>query len=476
MKKAQRPFLFVLVLLSLLAAFPAAGWEYAYGPTGTADEGFRRVIPSTACPNEGRGYVAVGTLDQFSGAPDVYAVYTDPFGARVWEFGYDVQGLGFADEGIAVAELPGTGFAIVSNSDRGGVWQIALTRIRCDGTVIDSRIYYDRFSQTGLRAHDMIRTVNGDLAIAGQWERGATNDAYLLRVDAAGFLVWDAAYETGGDEIFYALTEVVDPFGSVLPDLVAVGRFDKGSGDLQGLVARVDGGTGNIGFAPQCIAQHGNDGTHEVYHSVALLTNPAYAGQLAMTGVTSGGGWLDDIWMTRGNPCVLAAQSRIGNPVGGATVEQGNDLREIQGPILGPAGGSLAVVGSYRPVLGFTDATYLQVASGTLMPLGGTGRTFGGPADEHFFSLAEDPAGWGTGFVLAGTTETSWTPGDPSDLYLAHYDPNALRRGCEQGWSPAGIALGWPQHALQWWRQDPTRSLTVTTPAVKYVTAQQICR
>lgn len=467
--------------LFLLAAVPAAGWEYSYGPAGTAEQGFRRITPSEFCPAEGRGYLAVGTLDQNSGAPDVYAVYTDLAGARVWEFSYDVEGLGLPDEGVAAVQLPGDGFMILSNSDNGGVGRIALTHIRCDGTVIWSRLYVDGLNRTGIRAFDMILTSNGDLAIAGLWFNGAGNDAYLLRVTAAGGLVWNAAYDTGGDEIFHALAEVVSINDPVYLDLVAVGRFDKGNGDLEGLVARVDGGTGNIGAAPQCIAQHGGVGSNEVYHSVTALTHPAHFGELAMTGTTSaaasGGGWLDDIWMTRGNPCALAAQSRIGNPVGGATVEEGRDLREVTGPVIGPAGGTLAVAGSTRPVLGFTQATYLHVAAGTLMPLGGSGRTFGGGSDEGFFSLAADPAGWSTaGFVLAGVTETPWTPGDPRDLYLVHYDPLSPRLGCETAWSPAGIALSWPQYELGWRRQDPTRSRAVVAPAVKHVTAQRICR
>jgi hypothetical protein len=298
-----------------------------------------------------------------------------------------------------------------------------------------------------------------------------------MRTTAAGALVWNAAYEAIGDEIFHALAEVAGPDDPVYSDLVAVGRYDKGGGDLDGLVARVNGANGNIGAAPQCLAHHGSSQTNEVYHSVTALTNPAFAGQVAMTGTTSGQGWLDDIWMTRGNPCALFAQSRIGNPGGGLTVEQGYDLREVAGPVIGPASGTLAVAGAYRPVLGFTDAAYLQVATGSLIPLAASGRIFGGTADEAFYSLAEDPVGWPqTGFVLAGLTETPWTPGDPRDLYIAHYDPLSPRRGCEQPWSPAGVSLAWPQFDLGWRRQDPAGLATVQTPAIKHLTPYRICR
>jgi hypothetical protein len=472
-----RPFLCLSFLCSLLTAVPAAAWEYAYGPAATSEKGFRRVTPAQFCPAQGLGYVAVGTLDQRGGNPEVYAVYSNLAGAPVWEFSYDVQGLGFPDEGMAVVEQPGSGFVILSNSHDGWMWRIALTQVRCDGTVAWSKLFVDHYSRTGLRGNDLILAGNGDLAVAGLWFNGSDNDAYLLRTTGAGVLLWNAAYGTGGDELFNALTEPIGPNDPVYPDLVAVGRFDKGGGDLQGLVARVDGSNGNIGGAPHCLAQHGAADSDEIYHSVAPLQNPAYAGQLAMTGVTSGQGWLDDVWMTRGNPCTLFAQSRIGNPAGGVTVEQGHDLREVAGPVIGPAGGTLTVAGAYRPIFGFTDAAFLQVASGTLMPLGGSGRTFGGGmADEAFFSLAEDPAGWPQGgFVLAGYTETPWTPGDPGDLYLVHHDPLSPFAFCELGWSPGGIALDWPQGKVGHRRLDPTRHTEVETPAIKHVTALRIC-
>lgn len=164
----------MLVTCLLLPAAPARAWEYAYGPPSTLDQAFRRVAPAN-CPPYGPGYVAIGTVDQGGLAPDVYVVYTNLAGARIWEIAYDVQGLGLADEGIAIAQLPDAGgFVFLSNS-LDGVWSPALTQIRCDGRLTLSRLYPD-INGHDLRGRDLIRTVNSDFAVAGVGAMGLGDD------------------------------------------------------------------------------------------------------------------------------------------------------------------------------------------------------------------------------------------------------------------------------------------------------------
>lgn len=458
------------MLFLLLAAGGAAAWEHAYGPPNSVDDGFRRVA-AVNCPPYPAGYIAVGTLDATGFDPNVYVVYTDLAGGLVWGFSYDVQGLGLADQGIAIAPLPNGangGFMILSNT-RNGAWSPALTHISCSGRVLWSLVYPDAAFGYDLRGHDLIRTGNGDLAVAGSWWNGATEDAFLMRTTAAGVPLWNVAYEADGNESFNALTEAGPLSTSPTPDLVAVGRYNKIGARLQGLVARVDGSSGGIGPAPQCMAEHGDPASAEVYNSVLNLANNTFAGQYAMIGTTTGAGWGDDVWLGRGDPCNLFAQSRIGAPLAPtATIERGFDLAQPIGPVIGPAGGLLAIAGTRAPLAaGPYDATFHYVATANLLPFGANGRVFGdhGNLDDAFFSLAADPAGWPGGFVLAGRTASGLGIGDPQDLYLVHYNPpGPVQPICEKTWSPDGVALSWPQWPLAPQQQHPARYYRVDTP------------
>lgn len=478
--RASRPLVLALAVVSFfLTAGSALAWEWAYGPPNTFDQAFRRVTPVQGCAAQGPGYIAVGTFDQFGPNPEVYVVYTNLAGAPVWEMTYDVQASTYEDEGMAIAEVPG-GFVVLSNTRKPGStpWMPALTFIKCHGGVVWSQVYPDALANRDLRGIDLIQlrtgdpawgTAPGDLAVAGVWSNGANDDAFLMRTNAGGFPLWNIAYNPGGFEAFNALTEAAPATGQLTGDLVAVGRFNKVNGDLQGLVARVSGNNGAIGAAPQCLAQHGLAvaNSQELYNSVTPITNPNFAGQFALIGTTSNPGYVDDVWLTRGTPCNIAAQSRVGNPVAPApTSERGNDLREILGPVIAPVGGALAIAGDFAPLGAGYDATYLQVATATLFPIGGTGRVFGDHASsaETFFSLAEDPAGFGqTGWVLAGLTESNWEGlGDPRDLYLVHYNPQATP-ACEKKWSPTAVQLAWPSVALNFQRKAPASYFSVPT-------------
>ncbi len=178
----------LLASLWLLAAAPAAAWEWVYGPLNTLDEGHRRVTPAVVCP--GGGYIAVGTHAVGTANPDVYVVRTNNSGGLFWELSYDVQGGVTVDEGIALAEVPGAVPAIVilSNTLVGGFWQPALTQLDCNGAFMWSRTYPSR--QQHLRGHDLVRTATpgagGDLAVAGLAFNGVNDDAFLLRTTAAG--------------------------------------------------------------------------------------------------------------------------------------------------------------------------------------------------------------------------------------------------------------------------------------------------
>ncbi len=438
----------------------------------------------------GPGYIAVGTYDQFGLAAEVYVVYTDPNGAAYWEMTYDVQGQGYEDEGMALVEVNG-GFVILSNVRKqgGGPWMPALTFIKCHGGVVWSQVYPDVAAGLDLRGNDLIQlptgepavgTSPGDLAVAGSWFNGATEDAFLMRTDANGNLIWNVTHDTSGDEAFNALTEAIAPGIAAAADIVAVGRFNKVGGDLQGLVARVSGNTGTQIAIPHCMAQPRPGRTASAMRStssvITLRDSPNYAGQFAIIGTSSNPAWGDDVWLTRGNPCAIFAQSRIGDPAQTVTSEHGNDLREIVGSV--PGGILLGIAGDHAAPGATYDATFLQVGTGNLVPLGGTGRLFGsaGNGDEIFFSLAQDLVGGPNfGWILAGRTQTDWQGVlDPQDLYLVHYNPLAAP-ACEVKWAPSFVLPTWPAVKLGYRLRAPARHYQVLTPETPQWNPWLIC-
>jgi hypothetical protein len=486
MSKNQRAF-FVLVAFLLLAAVPAAGWEWIYGPAATIDDAFRRVTPVPNCGNiPNPGYIAVGTQDPGGVNSDVYVVYTNAAGAPIWEATYDVQGLGLRDDGMAIVQVNNAGFVFLSNSQN-GVWRPALTAIDCFGNVMWSRVYLDVLAGQDLRGNDLIRTQSGDpafgtaagnFAVAGTWFNGANDDAFLMRTNALGLLIWNIAYNVGTGEGFNALTEALPVAPAPAGDLVAVGRYTTSTGDQQGLVARVNGNNGAMGVGLQCMQHHGLNGPAEVYNSVIRLA-AFFPGQFAMVGTstwTGPGAWLDDVWVTRGNTCPLTGQARFGNP-GGPTSEHGNDIKEVlAAKPLAPVG-SLAVAGDHGPAIGGPYDAALMLLTPGLAPIAGAHRIYGdfGPDQETFFSLADDPAGWPApaGYVLAGLTQTPWAGADPQDLYLVHEDPAVF--ACELPWGPTRVTTGVPQVNLSPLRRSPARDAMVPTPKVNQLTGIQIC-
>ncbi len=480
-----------VVLFTLLGATSvlAQPTEWAYGPVNTSDQAFRRVTPVVNCP--GGGYISIGTQGQGTANPEVYLVRTNNAGAPGWERTYDIQGFGQIDEGMALAELAsGAGFTLLSNTFT-NVWNPALTQVDCNGNVLWSRFYPDT-NGLNLRAFDLIETATGDpnmgtapgdLVMAGYSFNGAANDGYLMRTTAGGVPIWDLAYDNSTaavvvSESFSALTEATPVGAQIAGDVVAVGRYlSLANNNSQGFVARVDGNTGFVGAAPQCMAHHGGAAA-ENYFSVTELQTAPNTGQFAMVGLTNTTATLDDIWVVKGNTCGIVAQSRIGN-AGAVTAEAALDVRELRGwaPAIA-AIGDLVLTG-YQGLAanGPWDAHLLFVRTANLTAI--RGFLFGDHANRNEIgvSLAQTPA-FGpqpAGFVVAGLTETNWEGfGDPRDLYLVITNAGG-RTNCALPWNPPTVQIQTP-----WVNLVPLlRQLTLVkmpfTPSVQLATSFQVC-
>lgn len=466
-----------LAIAATLAPVPVQAWQYVYGPSPDLEAANKRVAPVRSC--FGGGYIAVGSSGVGGGAnPDVFVVRTDATGARLWEERLDVNsGRRLANEGVAIAEIPrGGGFVVLSNTLEGGIWYPALTHISCYGFETWTHIYPD-WRGIDVLGKDLIRAANGDFAVAGIHAHSSEENGWLMRTDSAGNVLWEHYFRILGRQGFHALTEAERLPGQQVGDLVAVGRHASDLSRTQGLVARVRGIDGSLGFPPGCMATHGWGGSDAVYNSVIQLRTGLYAGQFAMVGTATDPNGLSDIWAVRADPCTIGSQSLIGDANSFAS-EEGYDLREVQAPSAGIPLGSLAIAGLFTPPGGgWTDGVLVYVSPGAPMAYVAGSRfgdfTFG---SESFSSLEETPAApTGRGFVLAGQTTADWENiGDPSDLYLVYHDPEEPGL-CHTSWWPLVIESNASASGLVGPRKTSLSPREVGTAREDLKTAFPIC-
>jgi hypothetical protein len=494
MHHPRRSFAPLLLGTLLLGALPAAAqpFEAIYGPATSADQGARRVKPVNLCT--GGGFVAAGTRNSGAAASQVYVVRTNAAGVSLWEHSYDLGG-GNQDEGRALAELSdGSGFVVLGNNFTGASWQTVLLKINCSGTVLWSNNYRWPAFAPSIRGLDLIETRHGDsafgtaagdLAVAGYVTSGGNDDAFLLRTRSNGTPIWNRAYKLSGQERFNALTEATPSYGAPAGDFVAAGSLSVGT-DSQALTARVDGNSGLYGGPNRCVSNYGNADDVQTFFSVIELQTAPYAGHLAFGGLSNGAAYSDDIYLlrTQANPCVPAAQARLGdqNQPNQIDREVALDLREVLWPLASaglPPVGSLVLTGDVADVpFTMADVPLLAVAPGNFGVL--FGRIFGSqlPRTEVAFSLERIPtAPDGTihGYVMAGfSTSDREGAGDPRDLYMVATDGN-LDTQCSRLYQPVPKTLPWPMTLNDPTTYQPATWSSVATLRVSIDTDYPVC-
>lgn len=465
-----------------MAALPATASEIIYGPPTTSDQGEKRVAPVTTCT--GGGYVAVGTLNTAAG-PRAYVVRTSPTGGNIWEISYDIGNDLAPDYGQAIAE-DGSGFVVAGSSRANNLFGVFLLKIDCAG----APQWTQRYTTTvgNLYGRDLVRatsgsaavgTAAGDLLVAGYVDFTSTSsDAFLMRTRSNGNLIWNKRYSAGvAIERFFGLTQA-SPGATPTGDVVGVGVWAPAGATTQALAVRVNGDTGLIGAAPQCAFTYGGI-RDESFNSVIELRTAPQTGNLAMAGRSTTPGLGEDIYLvkTQRNPCMVLAQSTIGNMATGPMGEVATDIKEVLVAVdasLGVPLGSLALTG-YRGTATGTqlDAHLLFTNATNLFHI--TGRLYGDHAtrNDSGASLAQNPVGGANppGFVIAGMSESDFAAvGDPRDLYQIHTD-NKANTNCSINWSPISVGQTWVSTSPA---VSPANLVTATPVATTYVTYNTI--
>ena len=361
-------------LIALVPALPAAAaeapkvmWEKTFG--GAEDDG---VVALTALPDG--GLAAAGwTASKGAGSADAWVLRLDAAGNLVWDRTF---GGADWDGATALAALPDGGLAVAGRTDSKGAGDRDAWVLRLDaaGSVVWERTFG---GVRGDKANALAVLPDGGLAVAGVTaSKGAGGaDAWVLRLDAGGSLLWEHTFGGALGDMATAL--------AVLPDggfAVAGWTESKGAGDLVVWVLRLDA-AGNLVWDRTFGAA--------VEDTAAALIVLADGG-LAVAGITEskGAGGLD-VWVLRLDAAGNLLWDRT---FGGADWDAAQALTAL------PDGGFALAGWTRSKGAGAGDAWVLGLdATGNLV----WERTFGGSGHDEALSVTALPDG---GLAVAGWT------------------------------------------------------------------------
>jgi hypothetical protein len=436
----------VIVTAFVAGTASAQPFEYVFGEKSTVEIGARRVKPVEVCPDG--GFIAVGTTADSPAPNDAYLVRTKDDGTPIWEVRYDI-GPGNVDHGQALAEASdGSGFVVLGTTQKaaGSPTHAYLLKVKCDGGPVWAQVYESGSQESGFdlveaqTGDPLFGTRRGDLLVAG----GARNpagqwDAMLFRTRSNGTMIWNWRYDNNSAaEILRGLTEARPTGGGGTGDVIASGyALNVGGARIMGYTMRVNGNTGLVGPAPQHAVVY-LSADHLLFESVVELRNSAFAGELVVTGVTTGATTSTDAVLvkTKADPLSLLGAMRIGDsatdPLG---AEWAYDLHEVSHVLTIARPGDLALTGRAAATAGTDAEAFLLVADpASLKPYPFAGRLYGDHADKRDWGVSVSDHK--RGFIISGVSESDFQHvSDPSDLYLIGPD-DAGKTNCVKEWEP----------------------------------------
>jgi hypothetical protein len=231
------------------------------------------------------GYVFCGeTYNNTSGYSDVYVVKTNPLGDTLW-----TQTIGgtLIDKGNCVIETSDSNIVIAgltnTIADSTQAYVIKLDR---NGVLLWDSAYGESFYE---KSSSIIEAVNGDYVLNGTTSSFNTADDldhYLVRVDKDGVLIWSNYFGSPGDEEAFDLKESAS---GILINVGYTKGFGAGLKDAQLFYITATGLWGGLGVTF-------GSSQDEVVKSLTIGSNDDFV----MSGFTSSyGSGLDDMFLVR---------------------------------------------------------------------------------------------------------------------------------------------------------------------------------
>lgn len=209
-------------------------WTQHYGGSGN-DSAYNVIATSDG------GYAIVGSTTSYgSGGEDVWLVKVDSAGNMQWNKAYGESG---DDEGWMLLQSGDGGYVIAGYTDSysnvSGIADALLIKTDSAGNMQWNRTY-GGVGDDGL--YGITKASDGGYALSGFTNSTGSGgyDAWLIKVDSAGYMQWNKTYGGSQDDIAYVVRQTVD--GGYILDATTQ---SYGAGDADAWLIKTDS-NGNI--------------------------------------------------------------------------------------------------------------------------------------------------------------------------------------------------------------------------------------
>mgnify|MGYP000455391515 CR=1 FL=1 len=181
--------------------FGGTSSDYGYGVIETADGGL----------------VVTGYTYSFGNSSQAYLLKTDSSGNLLWEKNF---GGTSNDYGYSVAETADGGLVVTGyTTSFGNEYQVYLLKTDSTGNLLWEKNFGGTSSDYG---YGVIETADGGLVVTGYtYSFGNSSQAYLLKTDSSGNLLWEKNFGGTSNDYGYSVVETSDG------GLVVTGRTDS---------------------------------------------------------------------------------------------------------------------------------------------------------------------------------------------------------------------------------------------------------
>ena len=154
---------------------------------------------------DGGFIVAGGTYSFGNGESDVWLVRLDSFGDTLWTRTYGGEEIDWAE---SVHETSDGGFILSGSTNRNGDRNGWLIRTDINGDSLWTRSFGDTLTDS---FHPVKEVSNGDFIMGGFSHRsGKGDEAWLIRTDDSGNLLWEKTFGDNGGDRIYDIEEMAD--------------------------------------------------------------------------------------------------------------------------------------------------------------------------------------------------------------------------------------------------------------------------